>query len=36
VSNAADPLPSWNNGPSKTAILDFVAAVTDKSGKDSE
>jgi phosphoserine phosphatase len=34
VSNAADPLPSWNNGPSKTAILNFVAAVTDKSGKD--
>lgn len=25
---AADPLPSWNAGPTKKAILDFVAAVT--------
>jgi phosphoglycolate phosphatase-like HAD superfamily hydrolase len=24
----ADPLPSWNAGPTKTAILDFVARVT--------
>ena len=23
-----DPLPSWNDGTPKTAILDFVAAVT--------
>jgi len=23
-----DPLPSWNDGPAKKAILDFVAAVT--------
>jgi phosphoserine phosphatase len=29
---AADPLPSWNAGPAKKAILDFVAAVTDKGG----
>ena len=26
----ADPLPSWNNGPAKNAILDFVKATTDK------
>jgi len=25
---AVDPLPSWNDGPTKKAILDFVAAVT--------
>ena len=25
---AADPLPSWNDGPTKRAIVDFVAAVT--------
>ena len=24
----ADPLPSWNDGPTKQAILDFVATVT--------
>ena len=28
---ASDPLPSWNNGPAKQAILDFVAAVTTES-----
>ena len=27
-----DPLPSWNEGPSKSAITAFVKAVTDKSG----
>ena len=27
-----DPLPSWNEGAHKQAILDFVAAVTDESG----
>jgi len=27
---APDPLPSWNNGPAKKAIVDFVQAVTDK------
>ncbi len=26
----ADPLPSWNNGPAKKAIIDFVKATTDK------
>ena len=29
--NAADPLPSWNDGPAKKAIADFVRATTDKS-----
>jgi phosphoglycolate phosphatase-like HAD superfamily hydrolase len=33
-ANAADPLPSWNDGPAKKAIVEFVAAVTDKNGKD--
>ena len=28
----ADPLPSWNNGPAKLAIVSFVKEVTDKSG----
>ncbi len=27
-----DPLPSWNEGASKRAILDFVASVTDEGG----
>ncbi|MCA3586198.1 MAG: haloacid dehalogenase-like hydrolase [Methylocystis sp.] len=26
--NASDPLPSWNEGPTKQSILTFVAAVT--------
>ena len=26
---AADPLPSWNEGPAKQAILDFVRVTTD-------
>lgn len=30
----AAPLPSWKAGPAKAAILEFVAAVTDESGKD--
>jgi phosphoserine phosphatase len=30
----ADPLPTWNDGPNKKAILDFVAAVTAKGGAD--
>jgi hypothetical protein len=28
---AADSLPSWNDGPAKQAILDFVKATTDQS-----
>ncbi len=31
---AADPLPSWNEGSAKSAILCFVANVTDKSNPD--
>jgi hypothetical protein len=34
VAQAQDPLPSWNEGPAKKAIVEFVAAVTDKGGKD--
>jgi phosphoserine phosphatase len=31
---AKDPLPSWNEGETKQAILDFVAAVTDPASPD--
>jgi phosphoglycolate phosphatase-like HAD superfamily hydrolase len=31
---AQDPLPLWNDGAAKTAVLEFVAAVTDKNSKD--
>jgi phosphoserine phosphatase len=30
----ADPLPSWRDGQAKTAILEFVAVVTDEAGPD--
>src|SRR4026209_570772 len=30
----ADPLPSWNDGAAKSAILDFVARVTKEGGPD--
>jgi phosphoserine phosphatase len=30
----AEPLPSWNDGPAKAAILEFVAAVSDPGGDD--
>ena len=30
----ADPLPSWNDGPVKRAILDFVSRVTTAGGAD--
>ena len=30
----SDPLPSWNDGPTKQAIVSFVEKVTDKEGKD--
>jgi len=33
-AQAADPLPSWNNGPAKQAILHFVAQTTEKSSPD--
>jgi len=29
-----DPLPSWNEGPTKQSIIDFVTRVTDKAGPD--
>src|SRR5262245_17494302 len=32
--SATDPLPSWNEGPSKKAIRDFVAKVTKEGGTD--
>lgn len=34
AAQAADPLPSWNDGPTKQAIEAFVQKVTDKSGSD--
>jgi phosphoglycolate phosphatase-like HAD superfamily hydrolase len=33
-AKSADPLPSWNNGPAKHAVLDFVAKVTLESSVD--
>ncbi|KRG69968.1 HAD family hydrolase [Pseudoxanthomonas dokdonensis] len=30
----AEPLPSWNDGPSRTAIIDFVNRVTQQGGAD--
>ena len=34
VSAADDPLPSWNDGPTKQSITEFVAAVTAKDSAD--
>src|SRR5262245_6168331 len=34
LAQGADPLPSWNSGRSKQAILDFVAAVTREGSPD--
>jgi phosphoserine phosphatase len=34
AAQAQDPLPSWNEGPAKSAIVEFVAAVTDENGND--
>lgn len=34
VSATAAPLPSWNEGPVRDGILDFVARVTDPAGGD--
>src|SRR5690349_7731467 len=31
---AADPLPSWNDGPSKKAIVEIVEKVTKEGGPD--
>src|SRR6266850_1120876 len=30
VARAQDPLPSWNDGPAKQAIVDFVRATTEQ------
>jgi hypothetical protein len=32
IARAQDPLPSWNDGPSKQAIVDFVHATTETGG----
>jgi phosphoglycolate phosphatase-like HAD superfamily hydrolase len=34
IAYGANPLPSWNDGAAKTAVLEFVAAVTEKGGRD--
>jgi phosphoglycolate phosphatase-like HAD superfamily hydrolase len=31
IAHAADPLPSWNAGPARQAVMDFVRASTDAS-----
>lgn len=33
-SEAPDPLPSWNDGPTKGAIVGFVEKVTKEGGPD--
>jgi hypothetical protein len=33
-TQAAEPLPSWNDGPAKSAITAFVARVTQAGGAD--
>ena len=32
TTQAQDPLPSWNDGPAKQAIVDFVRATTETGG----
>jgi phosphoglycolate phosphatase-like HAD superfamily hydrolase len=32
IARAADPLPSWNDGPAKNAILEFVRTTTTQGG----
>lgn len=34
LAQTADPLPSWNDGPTKEAIVGFVEKVTEKGGPD--
>jgi haloacid dehalogenase-like hydrolase len=34
IARAQDPLPSWNEGPAKQAIVSFVAKVTKESSSD--
>ena len=31
AQDAGSPLPSWNDGPAKQAIIDFVRVTTDRS-----
>src|SRR5437867_10440125 len=33
-AHAADPLPSWNDGPAKQSIVEFVAKVTKEGSPD--
>src|SRR6266403_5551389 len=32
IARASDPLPSWNDGPAKQAIVDFVRVTTEAGG----
>jgi hypothetical protein len=34
AAQAADPLPSWNEGPAKAAIIALVRATTEPNGRD--
>ncbi|MDI9847534.1 HAD family hydrolase [Rhodoblastus sp. 17X3] len=34
AGDATNPLPSWNDGPAKKAILDFIRVTTDPASKD--
>ena len=34
VEAAQDPLPSWNDGPAKQSIIDYVTRVTEEGGAD--
>lgn len=34
LAQASEPLPSWNEGPAKRQIIEFVQAVTDQTSKD--
>ncbi|KAF2394896.1 HAD family hydrolase [Pseudomonas frederiksbergensis] len=34
LAQANEPLPSWNDGPAKKSIIEFVQAVTDQTSKD--
>jgi phosphoglycolate phosphatase-like HAD superfamily hydrolase len=34
LADASDPLPAWNDGPAKKAIIEFVARVTNEGGRE--
>lgn len=34
IAQGTDPLPSWNDGPAKQSVLDFVGKVTKEDGPD--